>query len=226
MATLAQSLSMSPDKLMQIFYKYPLLEYLPITSEQNIKAFLSKEMTFRQANTKEFFDKDLIQSIPHIMVKMNEDLFFEELDKQIDDLVEIPIVDAKNFTLKFLSRNEFYAVYRPVEELPAGDFKTLLDEMTMPVLIFNSHHRLIYKNKKSRKLLRAFQESLASKSTKFEDYLPGAFFHLLDEPDSKRTYHLDAGTGVKPFDYRLSMIELPRGPVSMVAFLPNQDDRW
>ncbi len=217
-------MALNPDKLIQIFYKYPL-EFIPITHDQAIKGYISKENTFRQSNTQDFFTRDLVLSVTHLLVKMDEEKFFEELDQHGEDLPEIPTIISKNFTVRLIPRSEFNAIFRPVEELPAGDFKTILDEMTLPVLIFNSRHQLIYKNKKSRRLLRAFQLSLASRSTRFEDYLPSDFFNLLDEPNSQRIYHLDAGTGEKPFDYKVTKIELPKGPISMTVFLPTGDDR-
>ncbi len=220
----AASLSgLTPQKLFTLFYKYPL-EHLPLVRDQSIKAYISKERATRQANTVDFFNRDLIQSVSEIMERFPEEDFFSEVDKLGDELQEIPMIDSQQFTVQFLPVSEFNSIYRPMEELDESIFRVVLEELDLPVLVFNSRKDLIFKNKKSRKLQRSFQEVIGIKYGTLEEYLPAHFYDLLDQSERSKVYNLAAGEKEMVYRYKVARQELAKGLVYVIIFLNSGDE--
>lgn len=214
---------LTPQKLFNLFYKFPL-EHIPLVRDQSIKAYISKERTTRQANTVDFFNRDLIQSLSEIMERLPEDDFFTEVDNLGDQLQEIPMIDSQQFTVQFLPVSQFNSIYRPLEELEESLFRVVLEELELPVLVFNSRKDLIFKNKKSRKLQRSFQEVIGIKYGTLEEYLPSHFYDLLDQSERTKVYNLEAGEREIIYRYKVARQELAKGLVYVIIFLNSGDE--
>lgn len=221
--TTASLPGLTPEKLFHLFYKFPLT-HLPLVREQVIKAFISKEKTVRQANTVDFFNRDLIQNLSNIMIRMPEEDFFQEIDRLGSEVREIPLIDAQHFTVQFLPLSQFNSIFRPMEDLEDSVFRILLDDFDLPVLVFNARKELIYRNKKSRRLQRSFQEVIGIKYASLEEYLPVHFYELLDRADRNKVYNLEAGEKEFVYRYKVGRHDLAKGLAYVVTFLNAGDE--
>jgi len=208
-----------PESLIKIFYKFPL-SVIPIVNEIEIKGFISKEKTLRQANASNFFSLDFANCIRLVLEYNSEEILFQEIDNLA--LEKIPVVDSQKFTLKIITGVQFFSQYRPVDEIIQSDFKDIIDSLDLPVFIFNTKNILIYKNKAVRKLKSSFSNSSGNKRSDIMEFFPSEFFNYLEAPKASGMYTMKSGEF--HYKYRVQQIEFKRGLLNCVYFISASDN--
>lgn len=208
--------ALTPEKLIQVFYTCGL-SAIPIVRDDTIRTYLAHEKVESRVHTDAFFRDDIIAMLPQLTQRLEDQVFFTEVDRLAP--AQVPVVDAQTFGLELLELSAFNTRFRPLTELAPGDYQSLLEDAACPILLFNTRHDLIFRNKYHRKLLTLFQNHLGGRRPKVEEYLPPPFFKTLDRHDTEKTYELSTSDGSRLVRYRLSRLTLQGGDVILVTFL-------
>lgn len=208
--------SLKLEKLIQLFFTSGL-PAIPIVKDDLIRTYLTQEKVERRVYTDAFFKEEFITMLPDLTERMENRLFFEVIDRIQPP--QVPVVDSLTFSLDLLDRTAFNTRFRPLTELVEGDYRKILEDAGSPILVFNTRHELIFRNKACRRLLHLFQNHLGGRRPRIEEYLPEPFFRVLDRHDSEKPYELTTGDGTRLVRYRLGRLQLTGGEVVVVTFL-------
>lgn len=205
---------LTPEKLLQAFLRYPLSN-IPILKDEAILGYISKAKTLRKANTESFFDSKLEVSLKDILIEMNKEEFFLEIDdKKIQD---IPYFNSNDFSLDVFALQDFNLLFRPVEKIELLDFEKLLTGFPLPVIIYNSRNKLIYQNGACDDLHKMFIDATDVNRKNILDYFSSGFFSKTHDKDPSQIEVVRVGkTRIK---FKRAIVSLNGGVAFMVTFV-------
>ena len=144
---------LTPQAILNLFLKYSL-KNIPIVKDKEIKSYIAKDKTLRQANHNEFFEKPLTKILSHLLQDIDNEIFFQELDSVA--LEAIPIIDSDNFSVQTISYEDFNSKYRPISHLPENFYKEVFEELHTAIVFFNSKKEIIFSNQAAKKLVKKY----------------------------------------------------------------------
>ncbi len=199
------SKKITPEDIFNLFFKYSL-DSIPVIRNHEIKGYISKGKTLRQANHVEFFKKPLTANLSRILENLQLEDFFQKVDK-LEEPVIIPTVNSLDLSIYLYSEEEFNLTFRPVLNLGLGEYKTIFDFLKLPIFIFNSKLAVVYVNRKAEEFKTQFTEE---KEDYFALFSKSIYEHLANLKEDK--LYTDRRDGRK-ITYRLQTIDLSKGAV-------------
>ena len=199
------SKKITAEDIFNLFFKYSL-DSIPVIRNEEIKGYISKGKTLRQANHTEFFKKPLTANLSRILEDLKLEDFFQKVDR-LQDPVVIPTVHSLDLSIYLYSEEEFNLTFRPVLNLGLGEYKTIFDFLNLPVFIFNSKLTVVYVNRKAKTLKT---QLTGEEEDYFSLFSKSIYDHLANLKEDK--LYTDRTDGRK-ITYRLQMIDLSKGVV-------------
>lgn len=205
--------ALTPDKLFQIFTKYPV-GYLPLVTEDEIRGYISKANIIRLANFDHFMGGNLRDFLAQLFVKQNDALFFKEIENK--KLLKIPAIDHIGFFFKEFEFIDFVQRFRPVTSIETEQLIQVFNQITLPLLIFNNSRTLLYQNEAVKRLHNLFCNSIGEALPNIIDFFPDEFFEMMKGASGEvrcMKYGKDS------YQFRIQSVSLEQGSVCVVVFL-------
>ena len=195
---------LSPEGIFKLFFKYPF-QNIPLIPDGEIKGYLSKEKTLKQASQQDFFSKPIVSQIG----KLLDDISIEDFFKQVDALEDaiVPAVHSNDFKVQLFSVSDFNLTFRPIVVLEDVNYKQILDRFVGGVAILNSKLELVYANKK----VKQWQKKYLKPKKDFLLLFSEEVYEVLKTPDPE-TIYTDRSMSNK-ITYRCQFCELSKGVI-------------